>query len=706
MKKYLVLLALFVPLLVFGANTPQVTNITNSSRLYRMGINLTAGTSYVFRTYGVTSVDTVLYLLNSSNSQVAYNDDCGANCVSPQTSLNSTMSFTPTTTGYYYVVMRNYYSETLGVVANLKVFTNGTPGSMMTDLPLGGIRTSIQPWDAYYQSTPIVAWRKLYYYYFNRDKEAAGGASANDTVMYLMSNNSITNYDDDSGAGATSQITKTSGSCSSGCYVLSGSYPTSSNSEGKARLIVDVNTRIGGDFDLDGLSDALETILGTSSAMLGGGDTDQDGIGDLLETVGSGIMTLPWEGSDPLVKDIFIEADYMPTPSNLSPRNYVNYLPAAIDYFSNFDDEDFLENIKYSFMHHGNTRIHFEIDDQIPYYQYMGCRSNEHPEILASDLKSSYFTAAREGVYRYAVFGDHVDDPLNGEDDGRKGLSCQNSSTFLIGAQDADDDHNTFITLFIHELGHQLNLDHNGSEDPVGTHNCGHKNSTVFRSIMNYGFANDRKVPRNKILMETLNGLIPVDNPADSEWRYATDDPETTQYNIYFSCHEGIHFNIDWDAGEEDYQGCVSNYQYSSKQGCLDNPSSTCDCTWNEYENSLDFYSGGLELSMILGSGLEEEDQLPVIGVSGAIIAENPEKMKEMGINYGKFKELEVKSLVENKKRMEEKYYTDSVVEQYNKKLIEKLRKNRTMKEGKDFEFKNGKVIFNTTTGYRSFNDE
>ncbi|HNW16824.1 MAG TPA: hypothetical protein PKM15_08990, partial [bacterium] len=96
MKKYLVLLALFVPLLVFGANTPQVTNITNSSRLYRMGINLTAGTSYVFRTYGVTSVDTVLYLLNSSNSQVAYNDDCGANCVSPQTSLNSTMSFTPT----------------------------------------------------------------------------------------------------------------------------------------------------------------------------------------------------------------------------------------------------------------------------------------------------------------------------------------------------------------------------------------------------------------------------------------------------------------------------------------------------------------------------------------------------------------------------------------------------------------------------------
>jgi len=86
MKKYLVLLALFVPLLVFGANTPEVTDITNSSRLYRTQFYLYAGSQYKFRTYSSTD-DTVIHILNSSNSQVAYNDDCGANCVSPQTSL-------------------------------------------------------------------------------------------------------------------------------------------------------------------------------------------------------------------------------------------------------------------------------------------------------------------------------------------------------------------------------------------------------------------------------------------------------------------------------------------------------------------------------------------------------------------------------------------------------------------------------------------
>ncbi|HNZ54261.1 MAG TPA: hypothetical protein PKN76_09000, partial [bacterium] len=71
MKKYLIFMALFVPFLIFGSNTPQATNVTNSSRLYRTSFYLYAGSQYKFRTY--SNDDTVVHILNSSNAQVAYN---------------------------------------------------------------------------------------------------------------------------------------------------------------------------------------------------------------------------------------------------------------------------------------------------------------------------------------------------------------------------------------------------------------------------------------------------------------------------------------------------------------------------------------------------------------------------------------------------------------------------------------------------------
>jgi len=70
-------------------------------------ISLNAGTTYTFRqskTSG-SSLDSYLRLMNSSGTQVAYNDDGGGNG-------NSLLTYTPTTSAIYYVAAGGYGSST------------------------------------------------------------------------------------------------------------------------------------------------------------------------------------------------------------------------------------------------------------------------------------------------------------------------------------------------------------------------------------------------------------------------------------------------------------------------------------------------------------------------------------------------------------------------------------------------------------------
>jgi len=234
MKKYLILLALFVPLFVFADNTPQVNEITNSSRLYRTSFYLYAGSQYKFRTFSSTE-DTVIHIPNSSNTQVAWNDDCGGDCAAGQTNLNSTVTYTPTTSGTYYGIMRHYYNGRVGKIATIQAYRNGNLVATQTDRPVGGYKILINPWSAYTNGAPTYSSRKVSFYYLNRSKEELGGTTIDDTVIYLMSNaTTITDYNDDGGANFSAKILKTSGSCSTSCYILGGAHPNSPQSEGNS----------------------------------------------------------------------------------------------------------------------------------------------------------------------------------------------------------------------------------------------------------------------------------------------------------------------------------------------------------------------------------------------------------------------------------------------------------------------------------------
>ncbi|MCK5808938.1 hypothetical protein KAH37_08145 [bacterium] len=706
MRRYLILLLFFVPSIILGANTSQVTNVSNSSRIYKTSFYLYAGREYEFRTE--SSSDTFLHLLYNSNSQITYNDDCGSNCSGTQGNLNSTIIFTPSSSGYYNLMMRHYSSGVVGAVSTIKQYENGTLKWSTTNRPVGGYKITIDSWDTYSQSSPFFSFRYIDFYYLNRSKEDVGGAGSSDTVMYLSDNygRNITDFDDDNGASYSSKIPKLSGSCSSGCKVIGGGYPYSSSSEGNAKLVVNVRTTFG-DIDFDGLSSSLETVLGTSSSNA---DSDGDGLNDYLETLGSGAVALPWEGSDPMVEDIFIEIDYMPVDSSrYSNPDFTNYYPAARTVFMQGNQGiDITEEMKYAFSHHDSTRVHIDVDDQIPHHNWMRCGDADDPnedDINMDTMVANYFTSARSGIYRYIVFGDSLN--KNYQTGDIVGMSCGGGRMMVaLSPYNTSPKRNEYTSVTLHELGHDLSLTHNGSDDSAG---CNDGNSRIFRSVMNYHYVGQF-------------GYVPRIYSSDSRFRYATDAPNTyaSPYEpIVLSDYDGtygVDWDVDWSIGSSDI-GCVDDPTVSTKQACEENPDNElCDCTFNAYTSGRLDYSGGGAImgNAVMGSFEDEtatlspeeraklmETEIPIIGVNGVVVSKNLKTL----ISSGEFVK---KGLKEEKEKVQErdikKLLGQKVIDRYNKLLKEKLHKRSDWKDGKNYfvNEKSGKVEFNESKyGYQ-----
>lgn len=671
MKKLLFLMALFiVPLWTFGANTPQKNDVTNSSRLYRTSFYLYAGSEYKFRTYSV-SQDTVVHILDSNNSQVAYNDDCGSDCDGAQYSLNSTVTFTPSTSGYYYGILRHYSSGRTGVVATIKAYRDGNLVSTQTDRPVGGYKISVDTWDAYTNGFPLFTRRHLFFHYFNRSKEETGGASVNDTVLYLASSyNTITDFDDDSGPDLSPMIQKTSGSCSSGCRVFGGAYHYSSQSEGNARLIVDVDTMFN-DADSDGLSDSLETILGTTSSD---DDSDDDGLNDYIEAIGTEDILLPWEGSDPTEKDVFIEVDY-----------FGKMIGTSMFYFYKNFESSLESRLKTSFMQHGDIRIHIDVDDYIGVMddgeatEFAVCGSAPTPAaptaFYLEDEKSNYFTSTREGIYQWVVAANRH----SSDTETSSGLSCGNTSLgtgtdriiVSLGNRDLGGTLNQYSGTTVHEMGHAFMLTHNGNGNKYDDGLGFAPNGEIYKSVMNYRYQMDG---------------APINETGDSVWRYSTDGPTNRP-------------DLTWNF----LVGCLNNAaeaNLSLKKACIDlrpNATPDCDCTGPEWP-ILDLTSAG-----VMGEGvaleeglLDEEDPRsnPIFGRNGRIIAENVDSMK---VNGNKFKKNSTKNDKEKAKKEKDKaakkIYNDKMKGLFKAKYVEEL-ENRGFKEGKDYTVDNDGMIY------------
>ena len=682
-------LVLFVSTTIWaGVDAPQKTDITYSGRLYRTSVYLSTDLTYQLRTYG--SVDTVMYLLKSTGSgtqytQYAYNDDCSStNCDGQQGSLNSTILFTPPSAGYYQVVIRNYSNGIEGATGTFKLFRSNGTSSTYSNIPVGGYLATVSTYSGSYQSLPLIYSYALFYY-LNMSKEESGGAIGNDTIMYLIKNQlTITDYDDDSGAAYASKIQRSSGNCTGGCKVLGGALTT--NSQGKARIITNSsNFPILNDNDFDGLVNALETALGTSSTN---SDSDTDGIGDFIETLGVGSILLPWEGSSPTQKDVFIEADYMPVPSSYTGRLYDDFLPDAITYHKSINPEyDLVAEMKYAFSQHGNIRLHFDIDSLIPYYKEISCSQQSWTDATIPDLADQYFTPERQGIYRYIIYGDYVTDSNGNESTlSIKGWSC-GDNLMAIGLQKADDDFGPHAVVSMHELGHTLGLTHNGNAQPALM--CDTHNSYLHRSIMNYQYVGFGEVP----LHFSSNPLFPLPG---SVYRYADDTSARTQYDQNnFDNNQGgsTSFTINWSAsGAQPGEGCIVPYALSTKEACRVNPQPNCDCTKDEWVYGLNFLAGGAGAAMaamILGSGQEE---MPIWGINAIPVADNLEDMIQRGSYYRKSSEDDYFTQLGSWKReIRDRFLGDpDFKKRFQEEEYNRLKSRQDIKEGVDYEYEGG----------------
>ncbi len=388
--------------------------------------------------------------------QVAFNDDYGG-------SLRSLVTFTPSVTGYYYLWVRAYNKWSWG---NADVYVNGT--GLLAQAPFGGINvnTSWNQGDTF------------------RVTGTQSGAPNDFMVFLLASNSQFLQLDDDSGPNLYPLATATSDQSGTSFFVA-GSYPFGG---GAARVTMDHNPvalcASGGiyffcypdDSDGDGISDALENLVGSNPNSV---DTDGDGIPDNIELWGNdgfsyseyGTVTHP---------DLYVEADYFVNSSDPT-KSRVPYsgLPAySADIFSSDANGP------------GGISAHVFVDDALPWHQYVAFDPNQtcvpgDDCVTFSSLKSQYFSPydpSRRAYFHYALFA--YDQWKYGV--GSSGIAWIPGQDLLITLGDGFQEFTEAEQqgTFIHELGHNLGLTHNGS----GNGNQNGPNSIVYESIMNYRY--------------------------------------------------------------------------------------------------------------------------------------------------------------------------------------------------------------------------
>lgn len=268
--------------------------------LYFETQNLSAGSDTVLAIYDTTT-----------GTFVAGNDDCDH---APAGSLYSCVSFVNTSNSSkgILVFVRSYYTSSQGTANLYKYSSNSTTGGVIASgFAFGGT-------PVYLNGSIGLGSRSTAY-----TTGIMNGAS--DTVLLLVNSYGglPVAWDDDSGVGA--RMSKITAPRSTASYAIVASYP--GTTLGPTTLVWDDDV----DTDNDGLGDTLERALGTSSSaadadgdgVADGVDTDKDGIPDGFEVMGQSHkwqgmaeLELPKWGADPLVKDLFIEADWQPCPAS------------------------------------------------------------------------------------------------------------------------------------------------------------------------------------------------------------------------------------------------------------------------------------------------------------------------------------------------------------------------------------------------------
>ncbi|MEM7800031.1 MAG: hypothetical protein AAF633_12635 [Chloroflexota bacterium] len=245
-----------------------------------------------------------------------------------------------------------------------------------------------------------------------------------------------------------------------------------------------LNAIVVGDRDRDRLPDDVETNDGNFIDDTRTGtdpdnpDTDSDGILDGDEILGTEDgLDLPALGANPLRKNIFIEYDWL--EYNDSEETYIHRpMPESLARISQVFRDAPIKNPD------GSTGISLHHD----YGQGNGFHEgNLIPDadgVLAGDIlngefvsyKAAHFDDNRLGFFHYVILAHR----FGSTDPPPSGLAELRGDDMIISLQDSHDNIDFLAAAIMHELGHNLGLDH-GGDSP-----CNFKPN--YNSIMNYRF--------------------------------------------------------------------------------------------------------------------------------------------------------------------------------------------------------------------------
>ena len=236
------------------------------------------------------------------------------------------------------------------------------------------------------------------------------------------------------------------------------------------------------DRDGDGLDDCVETRTGRFVGPDDTGtdpdayDTDGDGLSDAIEVYGTAQgLDLPALGTQPLRADVFVEVDWFEDSTACGTRHSHKLGDDAVD----IAVETFAAAPRRNPDGSTGISLHVEYGQDRP-LQGGNLIDDEDAEITGRvdgeflELKSQHFAENRHGVFHYVIAAHQYDGT------GSSGWAEIDGDDFLVATHCWNDNDTWTAGTLVHELGHNLGLNHGG-----GT-GCNHKPN--YPSVMNYRY--------------------------------------------------------------------------------------------------------------------------------------------------------------------------------------------------------------------------
>ncbi len=319
----------------------------------------------------------------------------------------------------------------------------------------------------------------------------------------------------------------------------------------------------GVDTDGDRLPDSVETNTGVFVNSTNTGtnpnnpDSDGDGLPDGDEVLGTtGGLNLPAMGTNPLRKNILLEYDWFTDPIDCFTGGPHNHRPAANQ----------IDRLNLAFASapvtnpDGSTGITV-INDYGQGGLFTGGNLINDADGIVDGLgpeydayKAANFAANRQGYFHYVILPHHYTSTSNFS----SGVAFFNDYRLIVSLQCIPGTDNAFANTIMHELGHNLGLNHGG---PLTLANSEFNNKPNYASVMNYDYqfpgidvdcqrggdgvldySRKRHIDLNE---NTLNESLGMCDGVDVDWDFDGVIESSVVYDLNFDSQFGPMLDLD-----------------------------------------------------------------------------------------------------------------------------------------------------------------